>query len=331
MPALIPAPCAASYPHQMTTLASDWNDIDAVVDHMRALRHVDKVSLLAWSLGGPRAAGYAAQHPEKVAKLVLLAPAYNRDAPADAAGAGARQRRGDQHAVARRIHRQLGSPGRLSRISTTPAARDAVWSEMLASDPVGATWGTRRPPRAADHHLGLDQAVVAKTQIPTLMVSGAHDKQVNPDRVRELYADLGSPQEGVRRPGLLLAQRHVGEEPPAAVPGVARMADERHRGGQAGRHAAPGVLIVVGPDGLEPSTNGYESQRSPSDRILCRCFSAICTLPSVHEGTPGKTRSISVGCQRGCQLEGFPKEKQSSRIDRDPQPSPALTMPAQRT
>ena len=31
-------------------------------------------------------------------------------------------------------------------------------------------------------------------QIPTLMVSGAHDKQVSPERVRELYADLGSRQ-----------------------------------------------------------------------------------------------------------------------------------------
>ena len=26
------------------------------------------------------------------------------------------------------------------------------------------------------------------------MVAGTHDKQVNPDRVRELYNDLGSPQ-----------------------------------------------------------------------------------------------------------------------------------------
>jgi esterase/lipase len=34
--------------------------------------------------------------------------------------------------------------------------------------------------------------VVSKIQIPTLLISGAHDKQVNPDRVRELYADLGS-------------------------------------------------------------------------------------------------------------------------------------------
>src|ERR1700730_7686442 len=83
VPALIPAVCAATYGQQMTTLASDWHDIDAVVDRVRALRHVDKLNLLAWSLGGPRSAGYAAQHTDKVAKLVLLAPAYNRAAKAD--------------------------------------------------------------------------------------------------------------------------------------------------------------------------------------------------------------------------------------------------------
>src|ERR1700728_1734871 len=84
VPALITASCAATYGQQMTTLASDWNDISAVVDHLLALRHVDRVAMVAWSLGGPRAAGYAAQHPEKVRKLVLLAPAYNRDSAASA-------------------------------------------------------------------------------------------------------------------------------------------------------------------------------------------------------------------------------------------------------
>ena len=64
-----------------------------MVNYIRALRHVDKVSLLAWSLGGPRAGGYAAQHPEKVQKLVLLAPAYGRNASADAAGEDAARRR----------------------------------------------------------------------------------------------------------------------------------------------------------------------------------------------------------------------------------------------
>jgi pimeloyl-ACP methyl ester carboxylesterase len=73
-----------------------------------------------------------------------------------------------------------------------PAASASVWSEMLESDPVGATWGTgvRRAPQTTVW--GWTTAMVAKTQVPTLMVSDAHDKQVAPDRVRELYADLGA-------------------------------------------------------------------------------------------------------------------------------------------
>src|SRR6202165_2603201 len=39
VPVLLAAPCAPSYPHAMTTIASDWNDIGAVVDYVRALRH----------------------------------------------------------------------------------------------------------------------------------------------------------------------------------------------------------------------------------------------------------------------------------------------------
>ena len=95
IPTTIPAPCAPSHPTAMTTMGSDWDDIDAVVDHLRALRGVDKVSLVAWSQGGPRSAGYAARHPAKVSRLVVLAPAYT--------------------AVAGRLRRQLGAPGRLFR------------------------------------------------------------------------------------------------------------------------------------------------------------------------------------------------------------------------
>src|SRR5262245_27388573 len=54
--------CEPSYPHAMTTIASDWDDINAAVDYVLALRHVDKVSLVGWSLGGPRAGGYTGQH-----------------------------------------------------------------------------------------------------------------------------------------------------------------------------------------------------------------------------------------------------------------------------
>ena len=63
---------------------------------------------------------------------------------------------------------------------------------MLDSDPVGATWGpgVRRAPQVPTW--GFNQAVVAKMQTPFLMVTGTHDKQVAPERVRDLYADLGS-------------------------------------------------------------------------------------------------------------------------------------------
>lgn len=193
VPRLIAGPCDASYPRQMTTLASDWHDIDAVVDRIRALRNVAKLNLLGWSQGGPRSAGYAAQHADKVAKLVLLAPAYNRaaraDAPEQVPASGAAFNTQSRDEFIANWDRQIGCPDQY-----TSGALDSVWSEMVSSDPVGATWGSgvRRAPQVTSW--GWTSAVVAKTQIPMLLVAGAHDKQVNPDRVRELYTDLGSPK-----------------------------------------------------------------------------------------------------------------------------------------
>jgi pimeloyl-ACP methyl ester carboxylesterase len=149
--------------------------------------------LLAWSLGGPRKAGYASQHVDKVSKLVLLAPAYNRaaavDPPAQIPANGAAMNTQSRDEFIANWDRQVGCTDQYET-----AARDSVWSELILSDSVGATWGggVRRAPQVTSW--GWTTAVVAKTQIPTLMISGANDKQVNPDRVRELYADLGSPR-----------------------------------------------------------------------------------------------------------------------------------------
>jgi pimeloyl-ACP methyl ester carboxylesterase len=193
IPALIAAPCQPGYAHQMTTLPSDWNDIDAVVQHIRTLRHAGPLNLVAWSLGGPRAGGYAAQHPENVRKLVLLAPAYNRnakaEAPAQVPANGAAFTTQSRDEFVTNWDRQKGCPAQYEQ-----ATSDAVWSSMIESDPVGATWGpgVRRAPAVTSW--GWTTAAVGKTQIPTLMVSGAHDKQVPPDRVRDLYADLGAKQ-----------------------------------------------------------------------------------------------------------------------------------------
>lgn len=191
VPVLLASPCAPSLPTQLTTIASDWNDIDAVVNHVRELRHVDKLNLVAWSLGGPRSGGYTVLHPEKVRALVVLAPAYNRNSraevPAQVPAKGAAFNTQSEAEFTANWDRQVGCPGQYE-----PATHAAVWSQMLESDPVGSTWGSgvRRAPQTTTW--GWSAAAVAKMQVPYLAVSGAHDKQVNPDRVRELYNDLGS-------------------------------------------------------------------------------------------------------------------------------------------
>ena len=206
----------------------------AVVDYVRALRHVDKINLAGWSQGGPRAGGYAAQHPEKVQKLVLLAPAYARTgpdgAPASRADAVVFNTQSQKEFDAN-WDRQVGCPDQYDK-----DVSKAVWSDMVASDPVGGTWGAgvRRAPTVPSW--GFNRNVVSKNQTPTLMVAGVHDKQVPPARVRVLRRSRRA-GEGVRRSRVLVAQRDVGEEPPAAVPGVARMVPAGDRQRRKDRHA----------------------------------------------------------------------------------------------
>ena len=190
VPSLIPAPCPASYPGQLTSLASDWHDIDAVVEHIRKIRGVAKVSLVAWSLGGPRAGGYAAQHQDKVHRMVLFAPAYNRTAaatPPALPNPGVVFNTQSRSEFIANWDRQVGCADQYQ-----PAVRDGVWAEMLASDPVGATWGTgvRRAPSTTTW--GWNAAAIGATKTPTMIIAGALDKQVPPDRVTLAYDDLGA-------------------------------------------------------------------------------------------------------------------------------------------
>lgn len=192
IPHTLPAPCAPSYDFAATTIESDWHDINAVVEYLLAHRKVDRVHLIAWSLGGPRAAGYTARFPDKVGRLVLLAPAYSRNRSADRptlpvpGPAMTKQSRQD---FVSNWDRQTGCSNQYEA-----SVSDAVWQAMLDSDPVGATWGSgvRRAPRTPVW--GWGRSEVAATRNPMLLVAGVHDRQVPPARVIELYEDLGSDQ-----------------------------------------------------------------------------------------------------------------------------------------
>jgi pimeloyl-ACP methyl ester carboxylesterase len=123
--------------------------------------------------------------------LVLLAPAYQAGAlsapPEELPAKGAAFNTQSHAEFTANWDRQVGCPAQYD-----PAASDAVWSAMIESDPVGATWGSgvRRAPNVTVW--GFTQAVAAQTTVPTLAVSGVHDKQVPQPRVRDFYAGLGS-------------------------------------------------------------------------------------------------------------------------------------------
>ena len=264
-------PCAASHAAQLTTIASDWDDLDAVVDYIRTLRDVPRVSLIGWSLGGPRAGGYASRNPAKVAKLVLLAPAYNRESrqqpptPNPAAGVAFNAQ---SHAdFTANWNRQVGCPDQYE-----PAAADAVWGAMLASDPVGATWGqgVRRAPNTTVW--GFGKAAVENMRTPTLMVTGHPRQAGSAGAGSRLLRRSRRRRQGARRPRVLLAQRDVGGESPAAVSRLARVAHGRHRRGHEAGHGAARLLSNGGPGrshgrAIQPTIEGL----SPGGGACSRC------------------------------------------------------------
>ena len=184
------APACPESTVRATTLESDWHDIHGVVEYVRKLRGAAQLNLVGWSLGGPRAGGYAARHPGNVRRLVLLAPAYSRRPPGTAPPpAGAPFNTQSRAEFDANWDRQLGCPAQFEA-----PARESVWTEMLASDPVGATWGTgvRRAPNVGGGSQGWNPEVVARMRIPALFVGAAHDKQVPLAGVQALHADYGA-------------------------------------------------------------------------------------------------------------------------------------------
>lgn len=125
-----------------------------------------------------------------MSKLVLLAPGYDRTTPVEAPslpvpGPVFRTQSRAEFFASR--DRQTPSPDQYD-----PQAAQSVWSEMLASDPVGANWGpgVRRAPEVT--LWGCGPAMAKKLMMPTLLVAPEHDVAILPERVRALHADIGS-------------------------------------------------------------------------------------------------------------------------------------------
>lgn len=182
--------CSPSHVGSATTIESDWADIDAAVDYIRELRGVDRLHLLGWSLGGPRAGGYSARNPEKVDRLVLLAPAYSRDSSPEAPEAP--DQRPAMTSQSRSDYLDGWDGPESCPNQHDPVVDTVVFSEMLKSDPIGATWGSgiRRAPNVVVW--GWNEQAVRRSTTPLLAIAAVYDVNVIPERVRELYADYGA-------------------------------------------------------------------------------------------------------------------------------------------
>jgi len=203
IPKPLAQPCSPAYPFQLTTIQSDWDEIDGVVDYLRRFRNVDKVSLVAWSRGGARAGGYTARHPEKVARLFMLAPGrYLRLSPSDPPAALPLPGVPSTVLGSAAFHNNWDSQVKCEN-QFTARIRDVITSTVLDFDPLGSTWGTAGLKRApvwnspensvtAVTAWGWNAKFAGQVTVPTLIIRGDVDTQVPLSDIQDLLGDLVS-------------------------------------------------------------------------------------------------------------------------------------------
>jgi pimeloyl-ACP methyl ester carboxylesterase len=181
-------PGPAPFPQRLTSLASDWADIDAAVDFIRTQTGAERVHLVGWSGGGPRIGGYAAQHPEKVGRVLLVAPAYFPTDAVNTDPAGEPMQIATREMVFSRFE-----AGTADADQYDPLAREAFWQSNMEMDPVGATWGpgvVRAPTLICRYR--WPQHLVPRFVAPTMLIAGELDAEVKAASVRQLFKDIGS-------------------------------------------------------------------------------------------------------------------------------------------
>lgn len=168
--------CAPKYPQQLNTIRDDWKEIDAVVEHLRKVNHVQRIHIIGWSAGGPRAGGYISQYPDKIERAMLYAPSPTIAGPIPdkpAAGAPMSLQTRDDFEL-KRWDPDVRCAGQVE-----PGIRDAVWAEIMKWDKIGSTWGPQGVGvmrRRIATGFGWTREMASKVVTPTLIVVGEYDR-----------------------------------------------------------------------------------------------------------------------------------------------------------
>jgi pimeloyl-ACP methyl ester carboxylesterase len=175
IPHVLKAPCAPRYPYKLVSSQTEWDEVAAVVAHIRALRGVDKVHMIGWSTGTPRIGGFAATHPEQVDRIVFFAPApfFDNEGPPEVfPEPGAPMILQTRERLEK--ERWLADVKCSDQIDDD-SVRDAMWKELMAEDGLGATWmpgGVMRAPSRSNYGW---RSNATKLQSPTLILLGEFD------------------------------------------------------------------------------------------------------------------------------------------------------------
>ena len=170
-------------------------DVERVVEFIKALRDTEKVHLLGWSQGASLEAPlYAIQHPEKVAKLVLVGVGYDLVETMEERKKTAAEREMQKVRYSEPSLKAWAGLGTKEEF-VIPACFDAYRKAHLASDPKsGELGGVVRSPagRSVDQMLSKPHFDAAKITAPTLVIRGDADTYATREDIQRLLNALGS-------------------------------------------------------------------------------------------------------------------------------------------
>ena len=201
-------PAAKNQPVTRSYLA--LRDIEAMVNHIKATRHVRKVTLIGWSWGAMMAGYYASLHTENVHKLVLYAPLYSYNNHTNLGPGSALQdkRKPGEFNFALGAYRLASEAANTGRWNgeipvankdeyRDPAVPAAFWNDCMATDP---TSNSRNPASLRAPNGVLEDSFyqatgrplwhAANIYAPTLVIAGQYDTWSFPDDRAGLMRDL---------------------------------------------------------------------------------------------------------------------------------------------
>lgn len=192
IPRVLKEACEPRYPFKLVSSQTEWDEVKSVAAYIRTLRQTDRISLVGWSTGAPRAGGFAAMHPEQVDKLVLLAPSpfFQSDTPPEPMpepGAPVILQ-GHDMLMNQRWQNHVRTDGQIEHREI----REVMWRALMFEDGLGEQWGPEGVGvMRAPHRMNYGwRANAARLDRPTLVMLGEHD---NYEKRRDAWGGLASP------------------------------------------------------------------------------------------------------------------------------------------